>query len=113
MSSVPYSVEKVIEFCKTFDIQVVDRIDRKNQEFRENKNVSLLDEIEFIKHDLSVDHCSKAYIKDNDRKENYLYIFKALFVNSWCYIKLTIDEMYQTVRVISFHEDEEVKYEKY
>ena len=112
MSSIPYTVEQVISFCKDrkYDIKIVARKDRKNQEFRESVGMTYEEEQDEIRN-LRKEFCTKGPFLDNDNPNNYLYEFHKEVRGKWCYIKLTIADNLVLVNVISFHENEGTKYE--
>lgn len=112
MSNVLYTVEQVISFCRDEKTQIiiVNRIDRKNQDFRAAVGITYEEEIGEIRK-LRVEnlHC-EPYL-DRDIPGNYLYEFRKEVCGKWCYIKLTIvDKNKILVKVISFHESEGTSY---
>ncbi len=112
MSDVEYTVDQIIDFCKAYNIMIIDRKDKKNQEFRYKYGISTEDQIDFIKNYLAARHCTKDNFPDYDTMNNLLYEFHVLFANKWCYIKLCVVEDQKLIKVISFHEDEGVNYGK-
>ena len=106
MSSIPYSIKEIIAFCKTNEIYIVPRRDHKNIDFLRSVGIDEEDAIEFIRKSLKEEHCIKECVNDRDFPNNYLYIFKILFMNCMCYIKLSISDYHNVVKVISFHKDE-------
>ena len=110
MSNHKYSVKEVLNFCKTSDIYIVNRKDRKNQLFKEKMGLMEEDLIREIR-SLRKEHFYKGPFIDRDIPNNYLYEFHKMVHNKWCYIKMTIDDKkLVVVRVISFHESEGVAY---
>lgn len=112
MSSIPYRVKEVIELLKTFDIYIIPRRDNKNFNFMASIGIDEEDAIEFIRLSLKEAHCVRELLKDRDYLNNYLYVFKIRFMNHLCYIKLTVSDDNKVIKVISFHEDEEVQHER-
>lgn len=106
MSDVEYSVDQIIEFCKEYNIMIIDRKDKKNEKFRYRYNISIDEEIEFIRKYLAPRHCTKDNFPDYDVTNNLLYEFHVMFADRWCYIKLCVVESQKLIKVISFHENE-------
>ena len=111
MSSIKYTPEEVIEFCRNqkYKIVIQARKDRKNENFRASVGITYSEEQEIIRN-LRVENLFQGPILDRDRANNYLYEFHKEVYGKWCYIKLTIVEEIVVVNVISFHESEGVEY---
>ena len=112
MSDILYTVEQVISFCRDrkTHIVIIDRNDRKNQDFRAAVGLTYEDEVEEIRK-LRVENLYHEPYFDRDIPNNYLYEFRKEVCGKWCYIKLTIvDKNKILVKVISFHESEGAKY---
>ena len=110
MSNRRYSIEEVLKFCKSNDIYIVNRKDRKNQLFKEMMGLTEEDLIKEIRN-LRKEHLYNGPFLDRDVPNNYLYEFHKMVHSKWCYIKTTIDDKrIMVVRVISFHESEGIAY---
>lgn len=107
MSSIPYTPEQVISFCKDrkYKIVILSRNDRKNQNFRASNGITYAEEQDVIR-ELTIEDLDKGPIEDRDICDNYLYVFHKLVCGKRCYIKLTIVDEKVVVKVISFHESE-------
>ena len=104
-----YSVEEVVEICKTATIYIVNR--DKNREFRLLVDKTIEDqknEILTLRPEYSCAEPEKDY---DESRGGYVYQFKKLaFGEHWCYIKLKVKQR-RLVIVISFHK-EDLNYEK-
>jgi len=110
MSSKKYSIEEVLNFCKSERIVIVNREDLKNEKFLAAVQMSIEEAKEEIRN-LRKEFLYRGPFLDKDRPNNYLYEFHKRIKSKWCYIKLTIDDKKNVVvKVISLHESRGVAY---
>lgn len=105
-----YSIEEVIDFCKTCTIVFVDR--DKTRQFKDlagKKEEDLKEEIKLLKKENAF---ADPELDNGKGRKGYVYQFKKLaFERYWCYIKIKIKiEENRIVVVLSFHE-EDLNYE--
>jgi hypothetical protein len=109
-----YTVEEVIELCKTAPIMVVAR--KKTELFLCKIGCDDFDKIESEIRSLRVEHsCANPEPDYGVGRKGYVYQFtKMILERYWCYIKLKVklsNNKKKTIVVISLHE-EDTNYEK-
>lgn len=109
-----YTIEEVVEFCKTAPIVIVKR--DKTEAFIHKIECYDLDLLLSEIRNLRLEHsCAKPEQDYDIKRKGYVYQFKKLFFEKyWCYIKLKIKistKESKVVIVISLHE-EDINYEK-
>ena len=104
-----YSVEEVVEICKTAPIYIVNREKTRQFWLKINKSIEDLKvEIRTLRPEYSCAEPEKDY---DETRRGYVYQFKKwAFGQYWCYIKVKVKQR-KIVVVISFHE-EDINYEK-
>lgn len=101
-----YSIEEVIELCKTCDIKIIPR--EKTLDFI---NVAGIDSTT-IKKELSElkpqNACAGPELDYGENRKGYVYQFKKLVKDKyWCYIKVKVKiANKRVVVVLSFHKEE-------
>lgn len=101
-----YSIEEVIELCKTCPIKVISRqktIDFLNESSKDFDSIK--DEVTKLRVENA---CADPELDYGENRKGYVYQFKKLvFEKYWCYIKVKIKvNLNRIVVVISFHKED-------
>lgn len=102
------TVEDIINCCKTYNLYYVKRKDITRNFLY--KYGLLQDDADNEIRTLSKINLFEGPVPDKDVIGEYVWIFKKLAFGKWCYIKLKIKENRRLVIIISFHEDDNVRY---
>ena len=101
-----YSIEEIIYFCRTCEIQIVSRERTKAFLTKAGKDISdVKEEIRQLK---EVSACADPELDYGEGRKGYVYQFKkVVFDRYWGYIKIKIKlGKDKVVWVLSFHEEE-------
>ena len=101
-------IEDVIEKCKTKKIDIALGKNRKeNMQFMLDHELMPCDIYDFVKKYIRKEHLHKGPVPDDkDKKRGPVWIFHICAFNTWCYVKIQIQNGGNLVHIISFHDQD-------